>query len=173
MFDSDHYFQRFGFRYVNQVLKFIPNEAKNEVRLVEQLSPTGPLSLTVKYVSESVGFGLFTEEAIPANAFLGIYAGIYRPVSWWKPTLNPYCLLVPGYEAGKRYVIDALRYGNLFRFMNHKEIPNMGVKWVKKAPHLYSVAPIAEGAELRICYGKHLDFFDLDSFDLDSFDSGP
>jgi SET domain-containing protein len=162
--EKEYYLNTFGFFFTNQVIKnphhkLLPIFKEESSRSVEIRQN----SLFVKFVSKAVGFGLFTHEKIAPGTLLGVYSGLYRPIAWMYPTLNPYCLLMPTHmlksikehqpNKNKRYVIDALRYGNLFRFMNHSEAPNLGVKWVGITPKIYSISPIAAEAELLISYG--------------------
>lgn len=164
--EKEYYFNTFGFFFTNQVLKnphhnipspILKKESSQERELRRKM-------FFVQFVSKAVGFGLFTHEKIAPGTLLGVYSGLYRPIAWMYPTVNPYCLLVPKQalegikdnkpNGNKRYVIDALRYGNLFRFMNHSDEPNIGVRWVGIIPHIYSITPIAAESELLISYGE-------------------
>lgn len=84
------------------------------------------LDLTVCWIDNLLGFGLWTNKDIPAQTFIGEYAGLLRKRKWRKRWQNLYCF---DYNIGERrsssYVIDAQDYGNHTRFINHSFEPNL------------------------------------------------
>lgn len=84
------------------------------------------LDLTIAWIDEEVGFGVWTNRAISAGTFVGEYAGVLRKRKLWKRWHNLYCF---DYTIGERksssYVIDAQDCGNHTRFINHSFTPNL------------------------------------------------
>ncbi|MBS0604142.1 MAG: SET domain-containing protein-lysine N-methyltransferase [Verrucomicrobia bacterium] len=85
-----------------------------------------PMDLTIAWIDETIGYGLWTNRDIPAQAFIGEYAGLLRKRRLWRRWQNLYCF---DYNIGERrssnYVIDAQDYGNHTRFINHSFTPNL------------------------------------------------
>ena len=85
-------------------------------------------SLSVRFVNESIQYGLFTEEDLEKGTYLGTYTGLVRKneIQFLKP-LNNYLREYPILdEFGRSYVIDG-KQGNLTRFINHSKTPNLKV----------------------------------------------
>lgn len=83
-------------------------------------------SLSVRFVSDAMGYGLFAEEDLEKNTYLGTYTGLIREnkIQFLKP-LNNYLHEYPiPDELGRSFVIDA-EQGNLTRFINHSTKPNL------------------------------------------------
>lgn len=113
----------------------------------------------VKWINPEVGYGLFAKENLPERKFVAEYTGIMRCVDKHDPQLNPYCFLYPKkWMSSKYYVIDALEDGNISRFINHSDRPNLQPLWLvdRKLLHLVFVAnrPIVKGTELTFDYGN-------------------
>lgn len=117
-----------------------------------------PVSL--HYVEESVGYGLFAADEIPPNTYVGEYTGIVRrnDRTYFEP-LNNYCYEYPVLdEIGRSYVIDATQ-GHLTRFINHSYTPNL------KPIHVYheglfhliflSLVTIPKNTQLTFSYGRN------------------
>ena len=82
--------------------------------------------VSVRRVSDKVGYGLFAEEEISSESYVGEYTGIVRRNDrrYFEP-LNNYCYEYPvDDEIGRSFVIDATQ-GNLTRFINHSSNPNL------------------------------------------------
>lgn len=82
--------------------------------------------LSVRWISERVGYGVFAEEGIRKNDYVGEYVGVVREnVRVYFAPLNDYCYEYPVLDRlGRSYVIDATN-GNVCRFINHSEKPNL------------------------------------------------
>lgn len=84
-------------------------------------------SLSIRHVGfvdgTDVGHGLFTEDFLANDCFLGEYIGI---VTSNNENLESeelsYCCLYPSCDGGT--VINAIEMGNMIRFINHSESPN-------------------------------------------------
>jgi uncharacterized protein len=82
--------------------------------------------VSIRWIDESIGYGLFAEEDLEAGCYVGEYTGIVRKngKKYFEP-LNNYCYEYPvPDEIGRSYVIDAIQ-GNLTRFINHSFHPNL------------------------------------------------
>lgn len=84
-----------------------------------------PLDLTIQWMNAQIGYGVFTNQEIPAGTYLGEYGGVVRKRQLWTRWENLYCFEY-GIGEGRRssFVIDAKAVGNQTRFINHSENPN-------------------------------------------------
>lgn len=108
----------------------------------------------VKWISEEMGYGLFAECNLDKGAFIGEYTGLFQPII--EP--NAYCFEYPHRLFSKRrFMIDAEKNGNLVRFINHSENPNLEPLWLydRGILHLILIAryPILKGEEFFFDYG--------------------
>jgi len=115
--------------------------------------------VSVRWISDKVGYGLFAEEEISEGNYVGEYTGIVRKNDrrYFEP-LNNYCYKYPvDDEIGRSFVIDATQ-GNLTRFINHRSKPNLKPIHVfyEGYYHLIFLAlrPIQKGEELSYDYGE-------------------
>lgn len=115
-------------------------------------------AVSVQWVNDDVGHGLFAEEEIPSGAYVGEYTGFVRRNDrrYFEP-LNNYCYEYPvPDEIGRSFVIDATQ-GNLTRFINHSSSPNLKPihVFLEGYYHLIFLAlkPIAKGTQLSYDYG--------------------
>lgn len=80
----------------------------------------------VKWIDERLGYGLFAATDLPAGTFVGEYTGLVRPLSRRHPDHNGYCLHYPTkWWSWHYFVVDGLHHGNLTRFINHSDQPNL------------------------------------------------
>jgi hypothetical protein len=83
-------------------------------------------AVSVRWLGDNLGHGLFAEEPLEEGSYVGEYTGIVRKNDrrYFAP-LNNYCYEypVPDY-IGRHFVIDATE-GNLTRFINHSFHPNL------------------------------------------------
>lgn len=114
--------------------------------------------VTVKWINDSVGNGLFTDEVIDKDTYVGEYTGIVRKNDrrYFEP-LNNYCYEYPVLDdLGRSHVIDATN-GNLTRFINHSAQPNLRPVHVfyEGFYHLIFIAlhRIEKGGQLTYDYG--------------------
>lgn len=112
--------------------------------------------VSIKHVNEEVGYGLFLEEDLSENAYLGEYTGIVRVNSrrYLEP-LNNYCYRYPVEE---NLIIDAT-CGHLTRFINHSYNPNLEplYAFIDGFYHLIFLTrtPLKKGTQLSYDYGKN------------------
>lgn len=116
-------------------------------------------NVSVRFIHETVGFGLFSEEDLSVGTFVGEYTGLVRKNDRrYTEPLNNYCYEYPVPDnLGRSYVIDATQ-GNLTRFINHSFHPNL------KPFHVFydgfyhliflTIFPIQKGAQLFYNYGN-------------------
>ena len=111
----------------------------------------------VRFVSETVGFGLFAETLLKPGAFVGEYVGCVRKNNR-HGEMNNYLYSYPQCdEIGRNFVIDASR-GNAIRFVNHSQSPNLIPKYafVDGFYHLIllTLREIHPGEQFSYNYGK-------------------
>ena len=75
--------------------------------------------VSIRYVNDAIGYGLFAEQRILADDMLGEYVGMVHDN---PDTLKTYSLLFP--SSGGSHQVDSLEYGNETRFINHSSNPN-------------------------------------------------
>jgi SET domain-containing protein len=87
--------------------------------------------VSIRWIDETIGYGLFAEKDIGAWEYIGEYTGLVRKLNWIFGNINEYCFGYPTSRFSyKKHVIDALNKGNEIRYVNHSESPNsesMGV----------------------------------------------
>ena len=117
--------------------------------------------VSIRWVDETVGYGLFTEEVIEPESYVGEYTGVVREndIRRYLEPLNDYCYEYPVPDSlGRSFVIDATQ-GNLTRFINHSFTPNLRPVHVYHAGfyHLIFIAleRIEVGTQLFYSYGKN------------------
>ncbi|MCH9631303.1 MAG: hypothetical protein S4CHLAM37_13250 [Chlamydiia bacterium] len=111
----------------------------------------------VKYVSEDVGYGLFTLSPIYKGSFVGEYTGLICDGNCYYKMKNYLFKYPVKNEAGNDLSIDAEPYGNHTRFMNHSFSPNLEHHYAfhNGLYHLIFVAnrDIKKGEQLTFNYG--------------------
>ena len=88
----------------------------------------GAFFVSIRWIDDELGYGLFAEETISKGAIIGEYTGVVRPLSRQNPDPNGYCVHYPTRWWSRDYhVIDALQCGNETRFINHSDTSNLEV----------------------------------------------
>lgn len=178
-FGVEAFFHSFGFRYLKTLhfasydaLKssirhnsyrslLIHRESHRLGREYQQFFATGGLApVSIRWIDNILGYGVFAESAIEENSCIGEYTGLVRRFSRFRPNQNGYCFHYPGqFWSLKLFVVDALYEGNVLRFVNHSDIPNLiPVCMVDRGlTHIAFVAKrrIDEREQLTIDYGKN------------------
>ncbi|PIS00253.1 MAG: hypothetical protein COT84_08595 [Chlamydiae bacterium CG10_big_fil_rev_8_21_14_0_10_35_9] len=114
--------------------------------------------MNIKVSHSPFGFGLFAEENINKNTFLGEYVGLVRPHKASQDKANAYLVKYPVRHFFSRLVIDASKLGNHTRFINHSRTPNCQMFSVirNKIPRMIFVSTekIEKGNEIMVDYGN-------------------
>ncbi len=137
----------------------ISNDALEMGRKFHEEIETGTLpKVSIRWINRRIGYGLFAEEKIAVGQYAGEYTGIVRENNrrYFEP-INNYCYEypVPDY-IGRNFVTDATS-GNLTRFINHSNRPNL--KPVHVFLHgffhliLVAIQEIRKGEQLFYEYG--------------------
>jgi SET domain-containing protein len=116
--------------------------------------------VSVQWLNETIGHGLFAEETISKGSYVGEYTGIVRRNDrrYFEPQ-NNYCYEYPVEdEIGRPFVIDAT-HGCLTKFINHSPRPNLQPTYAfyDNLYHLIFIAKkeISIGEQLSYDYGKN------------------
>lgn len=114
--------------------------------------------LTIAWINQKVGYGVFANQEIAKNTCIGEYTGLIRKRSWFEGDNNIYCFEYPILEYKRSsYVIDARLMGNHTRFINHSTEPNIDsiLVYHEKKRHivLYANKRIQKGSQLCYDYG--------------------
>ncbi len=129
-------------------------------RWQDQMSAAYIPAVSVRWLGDSLGHGLFCEEMLEEGSYVGEYTGRIRVNNrrYFEP-LNNYCYEYPvPDDLGRSHVIDATE-GNLTRFINHSFEPNLRPVHVfyEGFYHLIFLAlkRIEKGTQLCYNYGKN------------------
>lgn len=114
--------------------------------------------VSIRFINEEVGFGVFAEQRIPSCAFVGEYRGIVKERKKKELKDKVHCVRYTVWEMGKRrFILDAEKMGNFTRFINHSAKPNLSLQSVywRGIPRIIFVAlkEISEGTQLTFDYG--------------------
>ncbi|MCI5052405.1 MAG: SET domain-containing protein-lysine N-methyltransferase [Simkaniaceae bacterium] len=160
-----------GFRYV-EFLEFISKDIHD--RVVSHATPTenhlsfgdtyreaiclGALApVSVRWINDEVGFGLFAATEIHKGAFIGEYTGVVRENNDHLKMSNYLFGYPVNDDIDRPLVIDA-ENGNLTRFINHSYSPNLekGYAYCNGMFHmvLYAGRTIQPGEQLFYDYGQ-------------------
>ena len=126
--------------------------------------------VSIRFIHEKIGYGMFVEEDLPEDSYVGEYTGIVRQNDrrYFEP-LNNYCYEYPvSDDIGRSYVIDAT-CGNLTRFINHSFEPNLKpiYAFIEGFYHLIfiSIKTIKTGTQLTYNYGNNYWYLRESPFD--------
>jgi hypothetical protein len=114
--------------------------------------------VSIRFIDQEVGFGVFTEQRIPSCGYVGEYTGIVQERKRKHLKDKVYCVRYTTWEMGrKHFVIDAEERGNFTRFINHSATPNLSLQSVywRGLPRMIFIAlkEIPEGTQLTFDYG--------------------
>ena len=113
--------------------------------------------VTLRWIDNAVGWGLFAKRAFKKGEFIVEYAGKVRKRRR-DDVKNAYCFeYVIAPHIATRYTIDARDQGGLGRLINHSDKPNLrsALATVDSISHVILIAmePIPKGAQLLYDYG--------------------
>ena len=92
----------------------------------KQMDLGADIDVTVKWMGEELGYGLFTNQKLKKWDYIGEYAGLLRRRGLLKRDVNDYCFQYPReWATCKPFTIDSEDLGNYTRFINHSDTPNI------------------------------------------------
>ncbi|MBS0625439.1 MAG: SET domain-containing protein-lysine N-methyltransferase [Verrucomicrobia bacterium] len=114
--------------------------------------------VSIRWIDDEVGFGVYALQRIPSCAFVGEYTGVIKERKKRLLKDKTYCVRYTTWQTGRRkFVVDAETQGNFTRFINHSNKPNLGLQSVywRGLPRMVfiSLKEIPEGAQLTFDYG--------------------
>lgn len=115
--------------------------------------------VTIQWINEQMGYGVFTNSDLKSGDFIGEYTGNVRQLHRLNPDHNPYCFHYPTrFFSWNYFMIDALKEGNALRYINHSDTPNLKPACLidRGLLHLVLLAnqPIPKGCQLTFNYGN-------------------
>lgn len=129
-----------------------------------QIDMGGVKQVSIRWIGDRMGFGLFAEEDIPKGEMIGEYTGLVRRCFPLLFLPNRYSFRYPLYRLlFGSYTIDAEGFTNEVSFINHSQNPNCE-SVVSINHHLFHVlirakVDIPMGSELAFDYGCPLEDF--------------
>lgn len=126
----------------------------------EVLEERGVPPISLRWIDDEIGWGVFAEKDFQKTEFIAKYSGIVRK-RVRHDSKNAYCFEYPlelmETEESSPYVIDAQDIGGISRYINHSEIPNLASLsvHVEGINHiiLYTIKKIPKGEQLCYDYG--------------------
>jgi len=127
---------------------------------------------TIQWVDDVFGYGAFAGQDLAPGTFVGEYTGLVRRLYRLHPDHNGYCFHYPTrFFSWKYYMVDALKEGNLLRFVNHSDEPTLEPLCLVDRGLLHlafrTKGLIKRGAQLTFDYGtdywKRREKFALDA----------
>jgi hypothetical protein len=115
--------------------------------------------MTVHWIDEGIGFGVFAKERILPCSFVGEYTGVIQRRTRRPVRESNYVFRYTAWKIGKlHYIADAERMGNFTRFINHSDEPNVALvcAYWRGLPRLIfiSLKELTEGVQLTFDYGR-------------------
>lgn len=150
--------------YIEQKIKNSPNITQSKElgsvfydKIRERLIPDA----SIRWINEEIGYGVFAEEDIEACSYAGEYTGVLRrnDMRRYFTPIHHYGFQYPLLDdLGRNYLIDAEKQGNITRFYNHSEKPNLKPAYalVDGIYHaiFISIRRIRKGEQLSYTYKK-------------------
>lgn len=147
------------FNYVKKnCLPTMNQRILGEIHSANLQNPQFP-TIEEKLISDTVGLGVFAQEEIPVDAFIGEYTGVVRRSSILHP-LNDYSFKYPINDSiGRTLEINAQEWGNFTRHINHSYEPNLDAliafhDGIYRAIFV-AIRPIEPGEQLTYNYGEN------------------
>lgn len=159
-----HSIKEFAFESLSmeKMLRHLCAQEKWDPHLIVEkkgFNPFSPLpSLEIAFIDEKIGWGVFANEPIHQNTYLGFYAGLlsFFPHSRQHGDYYHAYPVIPHHGIWK---INAEAHGNITRFYNHSFSPNLFKRWIwwegLLYPCFFAKTAILSGQELRYNYGNH------------------
>ncbi|MBP6869350.1 SET domain-containing protein-lysine N-methyltransferase [Candidatus Babeliales bacterium] len=115
------------------------------------------MPMSIRWLGEEIGHGVFAEDDLPKGGFVGIYGGVVKDRNLVGS--KDYAWAYPAETLeGDRISLDAREKGNELRLVNDGKDPNCVVKYILGSDGLWHVCYIAEknikkGDQLLVSYG--------------------
>lgn len=113
---------------------------------------------TLKWIDEKIGYGAFAEREIPPLTYIAEYTGVVLGEEACLSRDNRYFCRYP-IPGDSLYFVDAREHGNISRFINHSDNPNLELLFAFYDglihPFLRSSKKIRKGAQFSYNYGAH------------------
>ena len=97
----------------------------------KELESHSVADVSIRWIDETIGYGLFAEKEIRAWEYIGEYTGVVRKRNLIFKNFNDYCFAYPAsLFSFRKHMIDAEDKGNELCYANHSDSPNsesMGV----------------------------------------------
>jgi len=116
--------------------------------------------MSVRFINDKIGYGVFAEADIAPGYFVGEYTGKIMDAKEIKDSKYTWGYLVAHDKHGKEInlSLDAGPAGNEMRFVNHDYTPNAAMQYVPQGGiwHACYIAnrPIKKGEQILTDYGK-------------------
>ncbi len=117
--------------------------------------------LSIKWCGPEMGYGVFADRDLKQGEMIGEYTGVLKKeesVVGRNAYLFTYPSTATSSAEQSRFVVDAAKEGNITRFVNHSDSPNVEVVEVPRGNTWHVVyrtaAPIKKGEQLFISYGQ-------------------
>ncbi|MFQ5729241.1 MAG: SET domain-containing protein-lysine N-methyltransferase [Waddliaceae bacterium] len=142
-----------------RVLRSCPSNLADVVPYSREFQEGCFSDVTVQWIDDMLGYGVFTNRALKAGDYIGEHVGEVRRISRFRPRLNAYCLRYPSRKwPFPYYVVDAKYQGNEMRFVNHSYEPNLVPKLAIDRGLLHQLffadRDISKGSQLTWNYGE-------------------
>lgn len=145
---------------VYQSEKFLSNQGEHQTLTKvygKAIADHYLIPMSLRWINEHVGHGIFAEVDIPQHAFIGLYAGVVQDRDFVDNKDYAWAYPVETLQGGKT-TIDALQKGNELRFVNDGKDPNCIVKYIIGRDGLWYVCYLAskniqKGEQLLVSYG--------------------
>lgn len=81
--------------------------------------------MDIRWIDDEIGYGAFAAEDLETHAFIGEYTGLIYEKGLIFPYSTPYSFAYPtACSFTVSHLIDASKFGNETRFINHSDAPN-------------------------------------------------
>ena len=117
------------------------------------------MPLSIRYINDRIGYGVFAEDDIAAGEMVGEYTGRIMETKAVLDTKYSWVYLDDINQSGKiiKVSLDAKHAGNEMRFVNHDYNPNAVMKYIPQGGiwHCVYIAsrPIKKGEQILTNYG--------------------
>jgi hypothetical protein len=125
-----------------------------DLEFQQQIHP----KVSIRFIDNQIGFGVFAQERIYSCAFVGEYTGVLTKKPGRIQPEQKHSFAYTIWNTKKRkFTLNAEKQGNFTRFINHSKKPNLSLQSIywRGIPRVVFIAlrNIAEGEQLTFDYG--------------------